>query len=563
MKNKAVDLLVCPDCGGKLNLLSKSGNSRIFSCSCFKYPELFGILYLKRDNLAKLAVVKLEERDVYGALNILLNVRKKLLFPILLSVKFNIIKLVDFKSFIKILTFFSYDKNWAKYIIHREKSDYYKISVNLLKEIPSKNTKILDVGCGAGNFLSEIYKYIKNAKIVGIDNSFINLLFAKYFFSKDDTMLVCADVESEFWGVKRQFDLVHLNDTYQYIAKKENLLKSISKVLTRDGILALIHNHKIKMDGNILGIREKSVIKWLKNLGFERIESYSDNFFLLRKTFGIGFPRRRHGTDKDQDKDAYSIFASKSLNAQFFANTLDNIIFVSPHLDDAILSAGGLILELRKFGYQVKVITIFTDGGSEPYSQEAKNFLLKSGNTNSGLLFRARRQEDFLLMKSLGIKFNHLGFIDAAFRKDGKGNDVYNVERQFSGRISEEDRYLTMQIENKLRKIIKYQSPIFVPLGIGGHVDHQIVRVVTEKLPAVKIYWEDYPYNLKTSDDYSPGLSFPENRFFTLSDYDRSGKLMAIKRYKSQVNVLFPDNINDLIAEKYYSEIFERAAVLR
>ncbi|MCR4313010.1 MAG: PIG-L family deacetylase [Candidatus Roizmanbacteria bacterium] len=189
--------------------------------------------------------------------------------------------------------------------------------------------------------------------------------------------------------------------------------------------------------------------------------------------------------------------------------------FISPHLDDAILSAGGLInyLKDRK---KIKIITVFTEGDK---------------------LFLKRRIEDMNVCRYLGIEYLHLGFTDVLWR------DIFNLKKE---------RILVKAITNKIKKLIKNSEDpiIFAPLSIGNHIDHRIVNKICKDNFTNVIYWEDYPYNLKSN--LLPEF-IKKNRFLYFEYKKRLfEKEKLIKFYDSQIMDLFRDKPIILKKEKYY-----------
>lgn len=201
--------------------------------------------------------------------------------------------------------------------------------------------------------------------------------------------------------------------------------------------------------------------------------------------------------------------------------------FISPHLDDAILSAGGLIFDLKD-NNKVKIITVFTKGNK---------------------LFLKRKEEDISVCKYLGIDYLHLGFADALWR-----NSYDSIEDVFSKQINstKEEVDLEKIIIKKLKKIIKNakNTTIFAPLSIGNHIDHRIVNKICRENFINVIYWEDYPYNLKSS--FSEELVKKNS----LLNFEFSKNLFIkdklIKFYKSQIPILFGDKPIIIKKERYY-----------
>ena len=237
-------------------------------------------------------------------------------------------------------------------------------------------------------------------------------------------------------------------------------------------------------------------------------------------------------------------------------------IFVSPHLDDAALSAGDLLFYLSK-NTKVEIINVFTSSSEKPYTLSTKAFLYKCGYSDANDLFTDRIKEDEQALSKLRIKPINLGFIDAPFRKY---KNVSRVKLMFSkllpelihtypvhrwhisdGVISYHDTRLLNQIASELKQITsKYKNYyIFCPIADGTHVDHKIVRKVCEANFKNVIFWSDYPYETGNIKDKSVKMAFSWRK-------NSSQKIGLISGYKSQINMLFPDQKIKIIPEIYY-----------
>src|SRR3989304_10331904 len=82
-------------------------------------------------------------------------------------------------------------------------------------------------------------------------------------------------------------------------------------------------------------------------------------------------------------------------------------LFISPHLDDAVLSAGDFILFLIEQKIPVTVITVFTKISPKPYTLSAKSFIRQCGYNDAELLFADRRNEDKEIFEKIGVQTDH------------------------------------------------------------------------------------------------------------------------------------------------------------
>ncbi|OGK33838.1 hypothetical protein A3I50_01755 [Candidatus Roizmanbacteria bacterium RIFCSPLOWO2_02_FULL_37_9] len=247
--------------------------------------------------------------------------------------------------------------------------------------------------------------------------------------------------------------------------------------------------------------------------------------------------------------------------------------FISPHLDDAILSAGGLIDYLAN-KTRVEIITIFTQATPRPYTRFCKKFMSDCGYTDADLFFQDRRKEDEIVCKKVKVDYQHLEFIDVAWRKKQSPNlieklsgiihpevlHLYPLGRNFmSGKTVEEDKEMISEITKKLQSFMFYasrfkKSIIFSPLAIGNHVDHVIVRnICSEIFPLEKlIFWTDYPYSEwgQTPEDFISKLKLKSFSWGKNSEKKRD----LILGYKTQIPALFPRGLSKVPPEVFYSK---------
>ncbi|MCW5981843.1 MAG: PIG-L family deacetylase [Bryobacteraceae bacterium] len=154
----------------------------------------------------------------------------------------------------------------------------------------------------------------------------------------------------------------------------------------------------------------------------------------------------------------------------------DVALFLSPHLDDAVLSCPGRIQRLAGAGSRVVVATVFTEADAA-----------------AATLYRNRRAEDKRAVRSLGATPLHLGFLDAPYRS-AEYRDfreiVFGEAAEYAGtcrRVTEEIRTLVGRLQART---------VLGPLAAGNHVDHRLARdaalaaVETSRL----LFYEDRPY---------------------------------------------------------------------
>ena len=248
-------------------------------------------------------------------------------------------------------------------------------------------------------------------------------------------------------------------------------------------------------------------------------------------------------------------------------------VFVSPHPDDAALSCGGLIAKLGDRGEPVTILTVFSGPGTgdrlTPYQRLALGFGSKekwqpgddAGLTDAAAgavptperVMAVRRAEDESFARFVGASVVFLNRPDAVFRG-------YQGDAELLGEPRRDDQ---PPIDG-LRAALAGLSPaglgpnaLYLPLGIGGHVDHRLARRAGVALLAEAaspyldraLFYEDFPYALTSGFERLEQLD-PESlpslpagvtltpEYVEIADLlDR--KLAGLRAYESQLGRLF------------------------
>ena len=148
-------------------------------------------------------------------------------------------------------------------------------------------------------------------------------------------------------------------------------------------------------------------------------------------------------------------------------------VFLSPHLDDAVFSCGGLIAKLVESGEHVLIVNIFSENPQQ----------------------LNRHDEESEVAKFLGVDIMYLGELDAVIR-----HKSYRSLLHMFSRIELSDRTRLPDVADKLKTLlegIRYET-VYVPLGIGWHVDHLLTHEIGQRIgEKSKIrFYEDTPYCL-------------------------------------------------------------------
>lgn len=231
------------------------------------------------------------------------------------------------------------------------------------------------------------------------------------------------------------------------------------------------------------------------------------------------------------------------------------VFIISPHLDDAVLSCGGLILDL-KITNNISVVNVFTEGNSGPYTLSGKKFLKMTGQPDALQLYKLRKAEDEKALSKLGVTFINLGFQEALFRKKkpsvlGKYipelSHTYPTFRFHIMKNVKHNDPVKEKLKAQLKHLIPSDAVVIAPFGVGNHADHVLVRSVCEEIFGKVILYSDFPYNLSNQLAENP---FEHQKTEITPDHNK--KLELIKCYKSQLNCLFPSGIIPEHKEIYY-----------
>lgn len=178
-------------------------------------------------------------------------------------------------------------------------------------------------------------------------------------------------------------------------------------------------------------------------------------------------------------------------------------IYLSPHLDDAALSCGGLIYQERQAGLSVLVVTPMA-GDPPPDALELPTPILADLHTRWELEANpnpvaARRVEDGEALSILKADLLHWEWPECVYRRHpGTGEFLYPTEESLWHRVHPIEKPLPDRLARQLAELPLAQGGrVYAPLTVGGHVDHHLVGQAAEIWAAPGrelVYYEEYPY---------------------------------------------------------------------
>jgi LmbE family N-acetylglucosaminyl deacetylase len=170
-------------------------------------------------------------------------------------------------------------------------------------------------------------------------------------------------------------------------------------------------------------------------------------------------------------------------------------IYLSPHLDDAVLSCGGLIAQQFAAGEEVTVFTVCAGdspvGELTPFAYELHR---RWGGAGSPMA--ARRAEDLVACGRLGASVVHYPLADAVYRRGPDGQALYPDAPSVFGDIHAAEAGRVEELAAALRPSLPADAQVYTPLALGGHVDHRLTRRAAERLHRSMWYYRDLPYDL-------------------------------------------------------------------
>ncbi|MBF0168940.1 MAG: PIG-L family deacetylase [Alphaproteobacteria bacterium] len=165
-------------------------------------------------------------------------------------------------------------------------------------------------------------------------------------------------------------------------------------------------------------------------------------------------------------------------------------VVAAPHPDDAAFACGGLLAEAIRRGIPVAIHTLFTvttfaDGKTydDPALPTAK---------------RRKEEEAYAALLGQGCKLVYHDFEEALVRKQGSFEAIYDPNA--FGPI---DQAAADDIAHILKAATGEGKTLLLPMGLGHHLDHSLVRdagLGITPLPARLYLYEDLPY----AQDYTP-----------------------------------------------------------
>lgn len=221
-------------------------------------------------------------------------------------------------------------------------------------------------------------------------------------------------------------------------------------------------------------------------------------------------------------------------------------IFLSPHFDDVAYACGGTLGVQVSSGLRPLVITVFggapaANAALSPFAQEQHRRWGADPTREPGHMVEIRQQEDAQALDYLQSDYFWLNYPEAIYRGTPA---YYNDDRQLiGGNVQDGDRWIDKELGETLLELQERlpDAVWYAPLGIGRHVDHQLVCSAADRLiqrGATVHFYEDFPYVLQQGALQERleelGTAF-EPALVEMSEYLEVGRIEAARFYASQV----------------------------
>ncbi len=189
-----------------------------------------------------------------------------------------------------------------------------------------------------------------------------------------------------------------------------------------------------------------------------------------------------------------------------------DLLIVSPHLDDAVLSCWALLTRAVGAGGRVTVLDVCAglpeEGVLGPWDE-------RGGATSSRARVAERRAEETAALAATGASVVFLELLDWQY---GPGAE---------------------DIGAALAPHLETPSTVVIPAGIGGHRDHLRLRDAALRLRHDAMLYADLPYALRHG--WEPPLPGYAPGEVQLSPAEAAAKVAALACYTTQVPLLQAD----------------------
>jgi LmbE family N-acetylglucosaminyl deacetylase len=226
-------------------------------------------------------------------------------------------------------------------------------------------------------------------------------------------------------------------------------------------------------------------------------------------------------------------------------------VYLSPHFDDVVLSCGGLIWEQTQAGFSVNIWTICAGiPKAEPLSDFAQSLHTRWETGDQAV--ENRRREDSAACARLSATSRRFPILDCIYRRSEPIGFLYTSEEALFGSLHPAEQGLIHRLSIDLGQALDPRDELVVPLALGGHVDHRLVRAAAESADHPLRYYADYPYVCRNLDQIQDLRQAGwEETLFDVSPAGLEAWQEAIAAHRSQISTFWPS------LEAMYAAIYD------
>ncbi len=221
---------------------------------------------------------------------------------------------------------------------------------------------------------------------------------------------------------------------------------------------------------------------------------------------------------------------------------MTSIQIFSPHIDDAIFSLGGSILNWRKKGFNIKVHNIFTI--SNWITPDSISGIKDSMDLHE--VTALRRNEEVVVSKYVKFEFTVWNFLELPLRK------------AFSERDNEK---MKAEILDRIFSCLNSEDLFFFPIGIE-HEDHILISELAKNFANESFnifYYEDMPYISWGGNNEKESFKIQlVDKVPIIEKIDYNKKARVLRKYRSQVREDFISSIRAYSQSHVDNQYYER-----
>lgn len=226
-----------------------------------------------------------------------------------------------------------------------------------------------------------------------------------------------------------------------------------------------------------------------------------------------------------------------------------DVLAVSPHLDDAALSAGGRIAGLVAAGLRVTIFTVFAGSPAIARFSAAARLLHRTCGLPADPVAH-RRDEDRQAAGELSAGVRHGKFLDAVYRTGSDGGWLIGPRLGPGDLTLGPEDCLVETITGTVAELLTELRPrlVLTCAAFGDHVDHRhtcaAVRAAAAAGGVPVELWSDTPYLTEPVTVFPDALRRRCGPHRPVAHWVEPGawrrKLASIARYRSQHPLLWP-----------------------